>query len=226
MAWRFGQRQTALLQLLLSFSGAYLLGIAVLHLMPGVFIGGKSRSGLWMLAGFYLQLLLEQLSHGVEHGHVHVMQGQKLRRVGLVLVGLSIHAFLEGMPLSGYAQFHAQTHVGHVHGHDHLFWGVLLHKLPEAFSLALLLILSGVTNHWFWLAVSFLALMTPLGSIVVAWLDPSAVGVKVLVALVTGSLFHIATTIIFEQDKTRTHSLSWRKLLAISLGIAAAVLTL
>jgi len=228
LALRFGRRYNNLLQISLSFTGAYVLGIAVLHLMPGVFADGDHQPGLWMLAGFFLQLLLEQFSQGVEHGHVHSIHGSGFRRTGFkVMLGLSVHAFLEGMPLAGYADFHAYVHGhAHAHGHDHLFWGVVLHKLPEAFSLALLLIISEVPKRWFWLAVTFLALMTPLGSWLVAWIDPQAAGIKVLIALVTGSLFHIATTIIFEQDNSSSHHLPWRKLLAIALGVGAAILTL
>ncbi|MEM9824486.1 MAG: zinc/iron permease, partial [Bacteroidota bacterium] len=48
-------RQT--MQLMLSFSGAYILGISVLHLMPTVFNGTVTHVGLWILVGFFIQLL-------------------------------------------------------------------------------------------------------------------------------------------------------------------------
>ena len=47
-----------ILRMSLSFSGAYILGIAALHLMPVVFANNESAPGLWMLAGFFIQLLL------------------------------------------------------------------------------------------------------------------------------------------------------------------------
>ena len=62
------------LPLVLAFSGAYLLGITAIHLMPGVFHELEARAGLWLLAGFFIQLLLEVLSQGVEHGHIHAHQ--------------------------------------------------------------------------------------------------------------------------------------------------------
>jgi len=71
LAFRFSGSAQQALKLALSFSGAYILGITIMHLMPGVFDQGGQAASFWILAGFFLQLLLEQLSRGVEHGHVH-----------------------------------------------------------------------------------------------------------------------------------------------------------
>ena len=60
------------LQLLLSFSGAYLLSVTVLHLLPEVFSKGEEYMGLFILLGIVIQTGLEYLSKGAEHGHVHV----------------------------------------------------------------------------------------------------------------------------------------------------------
>ena len=49
----FKKDQGHLLQLVLSFSGAYILGITVLHLMPEVYKGGNHQVGLWILGGFF-----------------------------------------------------------------------------------------------------------------------------------------------------------------------------
>ena len=50
IAFYFKQNNKKLLALVLSFSGAYILGISVLHLMPGVFAGGDQFVGLWILS--------------------------------------------------------------------------------------------------------------------------------------------------------------------------------
>ena len=59
-------------KLILSFSGAFLLGIIILHLMPQVFLETNFQAGLWIIAGLILQILLEYLSQGTEHGHTHL----------------------------------------------------------------------------------------------------------------------------------------------------------
>ena len=71
LAFWFKSNNRRLLQLVLSFVGAYLLGILVLHLIPDAYSSGEKHIGLWVLAGFFIQLTLEQFSLGVEHGHIH-----------------------------------------------------------------------------------------------------------------------------------------------------------
>ncbi|MFT4667993.1 MAG: hypothetical protein ACI9XB_004970, partial [Gammaproteobacteria bacterium] len=48
------QVKTQYLSMLLSFSGAYLLGIAMLHLMPIAFQQPGTNPGLWILLGFFV----------------------------------------------------------------------------------------------------------------------------------------------------------------------------
>src|SRR4051812_19968785 len=67
----------------ISFAGAYIFTITVLHLLPEAYgattvapiisvRGDPGFSiGLLVLAGFFVQLLLEFFSHGIEHGHAH-----------------------------------------------------------------------------------------------------------------------------------------------------------
>lgn len=206
------------LPLVLAFSGAYLLGVTCLHVLPEAFATRGAGIGLALLAGFFAQLLLESLSQGVEHGHVHAHGS---RRAALpVLVGLSLHAFLEGTPLDHLV---GTVHEGHEHGH--LLVGLALHKVPAAFALAVLLTENGYSRG---AAVGLLlvfAAMSPLGSVLAkaglqgAWLP-------YLLALVAGSLLHVSTTILFEQDSAGGgHRLGWRKLASVVAGFAAAIAT-
>ena len=89
-----------ILNRILTFVGAYILGILVLHLLPEVFTDATHKHiGLWILSGFFLQLFLDQLSLGVEHGHIHNhFHSGRMRFVGQVMLGLSLHAFIEGIP--------------------------------------------------------------------------------------------------------------------------------
>ena len=213
------------LQLILSFSGAYILGITILHLMPWVFGNGDHLIGLWVIAGFFIQLLLEQFSVGVEHGHIHAPHKYSTGFVVSVMLGLGIHAFMEGIPLSYYGEFHIETH-GHGHTHNHLLYGIILHHIPAALALVLLLKISGVKKRVIWFCLGLFAFMSPLGAAVSSITAISPTIQKGILAFAVGSLLHIATVILFEMDSANHHHIPRKKLIAILLGIGLSILTL
>ncbi len=223
------EANTSKLKLVLSFGGAYIFGISVLHLMPEIFGTGIPRIGLWVIGGFFLQLILEQFSQGVEHAHIHAHKNASGRFAIQIMIGLCLHAFLEGIPLGGGNEFHI--------GHDHpeimgnytnaLLWGIVLHKIPAAFALVLVLIGSGFSKKLVWLCLIAFAIMSPLGAFLgvqTDWFHGS--GSIYILAVVLGSFIHIATTILFEVENKGHHSISWPKLIAIIIGIALAILTI
>jgi len=208
------------LQLFLSFSGAFILGICVMDIMPTVFRAPVENVGIYILIGFFIQLMLEQLSGGVEHGHIHVPQKKIKRYAFSVMIGLCLHAFIEGLPLGGHQHDH--------HGH-HLLWSIVLHKAPAAFALAMLLKKSKFkTTTLFGLLLIFAA-MSPLAAALTSWFSSrqqiSEWHITVLMALVIGSFLHIATTILFESDGTDHHAVPIPKLIAILVGVGMAVLS-
>lgn len=220
-------RWQSYLPLLLSFSGAYLLGIAAMELMPSVFADPKLHSGIWLLGGFFVQLLLESLSQGVEHGHVHAHKRESYRYALTVMIGLGIHALLEGLPLGTVGEV-AGDHTGHSHGHfdgDHLLWGIILHKLPAAFALGLLLRYSGYSKKFTWLCLLVFASLSPVGAMLGEVVSINPVWRNRVMALVVGSFLHISTTILFEADGGREHGISPKKLAVVVLGMAVAYFT-
>src|SRR5687768_11372633 len=60
------------MHLLLAFSGSFLLSITFLHLLPETFEELGSEAGFYLLVGFFIQLLIQRFTHGIEHGHVHL----------------------------------------------------------------------------------------------------------------------------------------------------------
>ena len=224
IAFYFRKNNKQILRLVLSFSGAYILGITVLHLMPGVFGTGSHSAGLYVLLGFFIQLFLEQFSGGAEHGHIHAHQNASARFAVSVMTGLCVHAFLEGMPLGSYESLHADTH-GHSHSHNHLLIGVILHKAPAAFALVLLLLLSDFSKKTTTICLLIFAVMSPLGGLAVEFARISLEMQRMITGVVVGSFLHISTTIIFEADGGK-HSISGKKLTAILAGMGMALLTL
>ena len=83
-----------IVRLLLAFSGAYLLSVTILHLLPEVYTETTDykRIGIFILIGIILQSVLESFSKGAEHGHIHIhTDGKKFPT--LLFVSLCLHAF-------------------------------------------------------------------------------------------------------------------------------------
>jgi zinc transporter ZupT len=99
----FNIKKNKNIQLLLTFSGAYLLAISLLHLIPELFSNKNITSiGLLVLTGFLIQIILEFFSQGIEHGHLH----KENHITFSVLISLCLHALLEGIPLAGDLHHH------------------------------------------------------------------------------------------------------------------------
>ncbi len=216
------------LQMILSFVGAYVLGITVMHLLPGVYYEADHSIGLWILGGFFIQIILELFSGGVEHGHIHPMHEPKARFAIQILIGLCVHAFIEGMPLENYEEFHGKV-LGHDHNHEHLLYGILLHKAPAAFVLIMLLTLSKFKKSFIVGALIIFGLMSPLGAFSAGVLVDSGIlnpgSTKILLAIVVGSFLHISTTILFETESKGHHHISFKKIIMILIGLILALFT-
>lgn len=204
-------------KLALAFSGAYILGLSFFHILPVSYAEVGMRTGLFIVAGFMLQVLLEVLTKGIEHGHAHGIDGRRFPYA--LLLGLGLHSLLEGMPFGH----------GHDHGHgeDALLIGVLIHKVPEAFILGTVLRSSGVERIRAMLFVLIFACMSPMGGLVSGVIEHRVSDTSyffgVVMALVVGIFLHIATTIIYEADKG--HRFNLGKFAAIVVGFALAYLS-
>ena len=214
------------IQLLLAFSGAFLFSITVTHLIPGLFgehhHGHDHKSdglGLYILFGFLLQLVLDFLSKGVEHGHIHTPVTKKNTFVFSIMTGLCLHAFIEGIPL-GLEPF--ETYMNFYP----LLWGIILHKIPAAFVLGLLLSGMQIRLMTTLILVGIFCLMSPLslfGGQIFQSNEYLQEMTLIFLAVVCGSFLHISTTILLESG-TKLHTISWLKLFMILAGCALASL--
>ncbi len=196
-------------RILLSFSGAYLFSVIVLHLLPEIYRPSgftAKTAGLFLLGGLLFQLLLDYFSHGIEHGH----EQHHSHAIGPgAVAGLFIHAFTEGLP------------VHQLHSHAYL-WAILVHKFPIALILTSFLIHAGLSKPKIWFFLIAFSLMSPLG----AWTGTNVTVLEkyhVLVsAFVAGILTHVSTTILFESEED--HRIKKRKFTAILLAFLIAYL--
>ncbi|WP_119078931.1 ZIP family metal transporter [Chitinophaga alhagiae] len=207
---------------LLAFTGAFLFGITIMHLLPEVYHELGHSAGIYIVLGFFVQVFLQQLSHGMEHGHTHLPGGNHHHvAVMPLLIGLSIHAFMEGIPLG----FHYEDRSAL----PSLMLGVMAHKVPEALTLITVMMHAHQSKSQLWRILLIFSVITPLSAILAATLGQQfhvvTDSLVYLVALVIGAFLHISTTIFYESG-TRHHELSGRKVMAIAAGIALAFVTL
>lgn len=192
------------IQLLLSYSGAFLLSVTVFEFLPSVYENYNPTTGIFIMCGVLLQVLLEFLSKGAEHGHLHQDKHNPHFPV-LLFVSLCIHSFMEGFPIAE---------------NKHLLWGVVIHKIPVAVIISSFLLNSALNHTKTTLFLVFFALMTPLGSAFSQFFVFSEQTVTYINALVVGIFLHVSTTILFESSKN--HQFNRTKIAAIISGVLTA----
>jgi zinc and cadmium transporter len=206
-----------LFKLALSFSGAFLFAISVMHFFPVIFSSGKSYMGAFVLLGFFLQLLLEQLTKGVEHGHFHEHDDEHSPSFFYsVMIGISIHAFFDGVPVFSDEHFH-NSHA--------MLWAISAHKIPEGFALATLLIMIKARRNLAIILLLLFSLTAPAGTLFADYLSRiNTEYIQILFAIVGGLMLHVSTTILFESE-TGMHHFSRRKIIAVVAGALLALVT-
>ncbi len=203
------------IKLLLAFSGAYLFSIVIIHFLPELFEHGGAEVGVFILAGFLLQILLDFYSTGLEHGHFHSDRFQHHVFPVAAIAGLYIHAFFEGLPIS---LQHSE------HSSNMLLMAIVLHKIPITIVLYSLLYTLHIKSKYMWLAIILFAFMSPLGTAIgqnVPGLHEFSV---FLTAFATGIFLHVSTTILFESSHNHKYNLA--KLVVVVLGMGMAYFSL
>ncbi|MCF8464906.1 MAG: ZIP family metal transporter [Flavobacteriales bacterium] len=211
LAWAINIEKP-MMKLILAFSGAFMLGLSFFHVLPESYEAIGHQAGIWVLVGFMIQIMLEVLSKGMEHGHAHALHGNQIPFA--LLVGLGLHSLLEGLPFGG----------EHAHEHHSLLAGIIIHNVPVAFILGTVLRGAGYSMLKGALAMAGFAFMSPLGGIVAYFLEGRIIEASsfqgIVQAAVVGVFLHIATTIIFETDKG--HAFNLKKFSSILLGFLIA----
>lgn len=211
------------------FGGAFLFASCFINLVPHMFLGeGEYR---WVtpnlhfkvaaavMVGFLIQLVLEHITKGAEHGHNHCHNCEEhdhhnqIHPIWGLMIGLSIHSFLEGMPL---VDLDGDIHQG-------LLYGIVLHNIPIALVM-ISLFMSNRYGFWksFWLLLLF-AVMTPLGSLCnLLFIPENEMLQGLIMGVVVGILLHVSVSILFDHDHNK---FSWAKLSLILIAFVAAYFT-
>ncbi len=217
----FARIKPVVLKLLLAFSGAYLFALCVLHLIPEVYSTPSGNIGIYILIGFFLQIILEIFSEGIEHGHIHVHKHQHNAFPFALMIGLCVHSFLEGMPLV--------QHFSDEKVRNSLLTGIILHHIPVAIALTSMLLDSGIKKGSALFYLVLFACMAPLGAGTSTLISGNSIismssYFDKIMAIVIGIFLHISTTILFETSEQ--HRFNYYKLITILLGAGLAIGTL
>ena len=200
-----------IVRLLLAFSGAYLLSVTILHLLPEVYGASTEfkKIGIFILVGIILQSVLESFSKGAEHGHIHIhSNGTKFPT--LLFVSLCLHAFSEGLPIHN--------------ANDNLLWAIVVHKIPIAIVLTTFLIQTNYSKKTTIIFLLFFGLMSPFGVLLGDKIQFFTTYATEITSLIIGVFLHISTIILFES--TENHKFNLQKFIAILLGVFLTIFTL
>ena len=188
---RIGDRA---LGLLIALGAGNLLGVSLIELIPESIEHAGTTGALLVLAGYLVIHFFEHVfaphlhfgeeTHGATVVDTHV--------TSTALIGLGLHAFMDGVAIS--SAFVTSPGLGLL-----VFAAIMLHKLPEGFTIASVMKAAGTTRRWAMSAASILAIATFAGVVAT-----SAVGdlAPYALALATGSVLYVgATDLMAEANK-------------------------
>lgn len=201
----------------IAFGAGTMLGAAFLHMLPEASELAGSLSMTMALAGFVMLYLFEQLSLK----HPHEEDEGEFKEVGfLAFVGLTIHDLVDGISLGA--------------GHDvpeitpAIFLALVLHKIPNTFSLSLLLLHGGYSKKKVLLFLSAFLFAIPLGTLLSAPLShlmggDHARAMGSLIGFSSGTFVYIAAYELLPEMQRKATRGSWIGLFFI-FGIAIMIL--
>lgn len=201
------------LRYFLGMGAGFMLATSIVHMLP-VAVGEGERGPLLILAGYFLVHFFEHTVaphfHFGEETHSHAME--KPSASWTALAGLSVHAFFDGLSIaSGLA---VSKSLGFL-----VFVAILLHKVPEGFTVASIAFASGQGRKGALRSSLVLATATVLGAL--ALVDPS--WVEVTLPLSTGvTLYVAASDLIPEVNSIRGVKMAAAVFFGVALSLAGA----
>ncbi|WP_313384223.1 ZIP family metal transporter [Chishuiella sp.] len=196
-------------KLLLTFSGAFFLAMTVLEILPQVY-GHPSTDhtnhtiGLFVLFGVVIQYILETISKGVEHGHIHLHKNESFP-IG-IFGGLFLHSIIEGIPVAN-----AESH--------NFMWAIFVHNIPVSMILFSALSQHTASNTKRFIFMLLFALAAPMGYFLGKHTLISNYSLE-MSAIVSGIFLHISTVILFETNEG--HHFNIKKFISILIGFVLA----
>jgi zinc and cadmium transporter len=197
------------LQYFLALGSGYMLAVVFVEILPeSVRLAGPDAF-FYVLAGFFLIHLFEHTIaphfHFGEETHHEEFERRHARSA--VLLGLGIHAFFDGVAIA--AGFLISTWLGAV-----ISIAVFLHKLPEGFTVASMVLASGQSRSSAIRAAATLGGSTLLGVALTGVFEGQ---LRYALPLAGGVTLYVAGTDLLPEINRQPN---WRMALLVFLGVA------
>ena len=201
------------LQYFLALGAGYMLAVAFLDIIPESVRLSGDRAFLYVLIGFFLVHLFEHTLaphfHFGEETHHEEMSHQHARTT--ILLGLTIHTFFDGVAIA--AGFLVSVWLGAM-----IFMAVFLHKLPEGFTVASVVLASGQGRRNAILAAGLLGAATLLGVLSTSVLQSQ---LKYALPLSGGVTVYVAATDLLPEVNREPN---WRMAALVFVGVATVLI--
>ncbi len=201
------------LQYFLALGAGYMLSVALVEVIPESVRLGGANALLYVLAGLFLVHLFEHTLaphfHFGEETHIEEMRHGHARLT--ILLGLAIHTFFDGVAIA--AGFLISTWLGVL-----IFVAVFLHKLPEGFTVASVVMASGLSKGSAVRAAGLLGVATLAGVLLTSQLQAQ---LKYALPLSGGVTLYVAATDLLPEVNKEPH---WRMALLVFVGVASMLI--
>jgi zinc and cadmium transporter len=200
------------LQYFLALGAGYMLSVALVEVIPASVQLAGANALLFVLAGFFLVHLFEHTLaphfHFGEETHTEEMHGHVHRTI---MLGLAIHTFFDGVAIA--AGFLISTWLGVL-----IFVAVFLHKLPEGFTVASVVMASGLSKRSAVRAAGLLGAATLAGVLLTSQLQAQ---LKYALPLSGGVTLYVAATDLLPEVNKQPN---WRLALLVFVGVATMLI--
>ena len=205
--------QRKYLQYFLALGAGYMLSVAFVEVIPeSVKLAGENAL-VFVLIGFFLIHLFEHTIaphfHFGEETHPEEMHGQHASRT--VLLGLAIHTFFDGVAIA--AGFLVSNWLGLM-----IFVAVFLHKLPEGFTVASVVLASGQGKRKAIAAAGWLGAATLGGVLLTSQFQEQ---LRYALPLSGGVTVYVAATDLLPEVNREPN---WRMALLVFVGVATLLM--
>ncbi len=215
------------------FGSAFLMAVCFVHLLPEAFSVSQHSCehshthshthehglgfplGGFVLIGFLLQLLLELLSKGAEHGHRHDCEDSashgSYSSALMVLLGVSLHAFLEGFAIAPNGTMNYP-----------LLVGIVLHNIPISMVVVQGFLKAGCSKGLSMCHLAIFAAAGVAGSLFGSYMPFLQDYTAQIMCFVVGILLHVSISTLF--DSRESHQYNFVRFAIVVAAFALAVL--
>src|SRR5271157_4176618 len=201
------------LQYFLALGAGYMLSVALVEVIPESIRLAGEQALFSVLIGFFLVHLFEHTIaphfHFGEETHTEEMQHEHARTT--VLLGLAIHTFFDGVAIA--AGFLVSTWLGAI-----IFVAIFLHKLPEGFTVASVVLAGGYGRRAAIRAAGLLGGSTLLGVLLTSTLQGQ---LKYALPLSGGVTLYVAATDLLPEVNREPN---WRLALLVFGGVLSLLI--